>query len=809
MGGLIIDQSSGVRLSRRLAWKLYCGLGAAISLCSASQALAQNASSTAPVNLDLGSVLSTGSASPDVAALTQTPGTAPYESPSVAPLNSSQPTSEVSRHTAQNLLVPTQSWADIARLTPSVNNINPDGPGLMETSGPSLRGFQDGQYNLTFDGIPIGDSNDFTHHSTSFFTNSEIGQTIIDRGPGTAETVGDATFGGTISIRTINPLPVPTATLSGTYGSYDTFDGAARLDTGAFRNANGISGVFEVEHIKSNGALQNATQQRTNLFGKIVIPVSSSTTITLLADYNQLYQNPSIGATSDEMQALGWNYAYSNDPNSQAYWRYNNDHITTDMEYADVQSNFGGGWLYDGKIYTYAYYHHDLNGDDPNDQGVPGQYFTGVPGDAPAGATPLPGGAVPNEVVLTPGGAAQPGIPGEVFKNDYRSVGTIQRLQKDFDWGDIKAGLWFDHQVNTRFVQEVSLTNANAINYDPLDANGGLITPTNDYGSIDRLQHNQLYTFQPYGQLDWQPIDGLTLTAGVKWAYFRRALDAPVQQKTELLTGYTHNYQRLLPSFEAKYAFNPNLSGYFQAAEGFLAPNLNTYYTKAINVESVVPESTINFQTGIAYQDAHWALGGDLYTIHFQNFIDHAKLPVNGTNQTVYFNRGGVIYRGAEAEAAYSIGDGLTFFGNAGYNEAFQTSTGQHIQQAPQGTANFGGIYDANGVFASIIDQWTGGEYSTTTGTGLYANSPAKGDSPGGWYDPYNVVNVALGYTFHRDMPASVPVNLKLNLDNITNQKQIIFDNGTNGLGQTLYFRLTGFAAFVSLTVPIGLGAGA
>lgn len=781
---------------------LYLGLGGAIGLAATPAALAQSAQNTnAPVNLDLGSVLSSGNGSASAAALMTTPGTAPYESPSVAPLNSSQPTSVVSKHTADNLLIGTESWADIARLTPSVNNISPNGPGLMETTGPTIRGFKDGEYNVTFDGIPIGDSNDFTHHSTSFFTNSEIGETIIDRGPGTAETVGDATFGGTISIRTINPLPTPTATLEGTYGSYDTTDGAIRLDTGAFANANGTSGVFEVEHIQSNGALQNATQQRTNLFGKIVVPVSSSTTVTLLADYNQLYQNPPIGATSDEMQALGWNYAYSNDPNSQAYWRYNNDHITTDMEYIDVQSNFGSGWLYDGKIYTYAYYHHDLNGDDPNDQGVPGQYDTGPGGN-------LPSGAVPDEVVLTPGGTAQAGIPGQVFLNDYRSVGTIQRLQKDFDWGDIKTGFWFDHQVNTRFVQDVSLTNANAINYDPNDSNGGLVTPTNDYGSIERLQHNQLYTFQPYGQLDWRPIAGLTLTGGVKWAYFRRALDAPVQQKTELLTGYTHNYQKLLPSFEAKYDFTPNLSGYFQAAEGFLAPNLNTYYTKAINTDSLQPESTINFQTGVAYQDAHWALGGDLYTIHFQNYIASAKEVVNGTSETVFYNNGGAIFRGVEAEAAYSIGNGVTFFGNAGYNEAFQTSTGIHETEAPQGTANFGAIYDANGVFGSVIDQWTGGEYSGTSGTGTYANSPAAGDSPGGWYDPYNVVNIALGYTFNHQDPAKTPIKVKLNLDNVTDQKQPIFDNGTNGLGQTLYFRLTGFAAFVSLSVPIGLGSG-
>ena len=51
--------------------------------------------------------------------------------------------------------------------------------------------------------------------------------------------------------------------------------------------------------------------------------------------------------------------------------------------------------------------------------------------------------------------------------------------------------------------------------------------------------------------------------------------------------------------------------------------------------------------------------------------------------------------------------------------------------------------------------------------------------------------------------PEKTPVQVKLNLDNITNQKQIIFDNGTDAAGNLLYFRLTGFSAYASLTVPV------
>jgi len=287
------------------------------------------------------------------------------------------------------------------------------------------------------------------------------------------------------------------------------------------------------------------------------------------------------------------------------------------------------------------------------------------------------------------------------------------------------------------------------------------------------------------------------------------ALDAPVNQGTEVAQGYEHNYDKLLPSLEVKYSINPELSVYAQAAEGFLAPNLKDYYTTGINSQSLKPQSTLNFQTGFAYQDEHLALGGDIYDIHFQNFVQSHKL--GGVK--IFYNSGGAFYRGIEGEATYTFDDGFSFFGNAGYNQAYYTSlqngpnnayvNGVYVSNAPQFTSNVGIIYDKDGIYGSIIDQWTGGSYSGTNGIGSYANSPAIGKSPGGWYDPYNIVNLAAGYTFNHLNPNLTQVKLKLNLDNITDQKQVIGDNGTNNLGQTLYWVLPGTSAFVTLSVPV------
>ncbi|HQT39444.1 MAG TPA: TonB-dependent receptor [Acidocella sp.] len=751
---------------------------AGFAVLGAASAQAQTAAN-APVNLDLGSVLAASAANGSTD-YQDTPGTAPYEAPSVTPLNSTQPTSLVTQHTIENNFSSTQSYADFARLTPSVNSINPNGPGLAEALGPTIRGLQDGQYNVTFDGIPLGDSNDFTHHTTSFFADHDIGQTIVDRGPGTAETVGDATFGGTISIRSKDPLPDMTLTPYGSYGSYNTAQEGLQFDTGSISKLNGASAYFDAGHIKSDGALSYAHQERSNFLGKIVIPLGSNTTLTLFSSYQKLYQNPpNYGASVAQMQAFGnSNYAYNNNPNSQEYYKYNADYITTDMEYADLTSNIGNGWLYDGKLYTYGYYHHDLNTIDPFDSLPGGQSSNGMA----------------NQVQLTVNGAPVAGIPGETFGMTYRSFGTIQRLQKDFSFGDIKVGAWFDRQSDNRYVYEVSLTNGNAPNYD-LNTNGvGTVTPNNNNGTIARLQHNQLYTFQPYAQFDWKPIDGLTLTAGVKYAFFRRQLAAVVNQNTGISQGYEHNYGKLLPSFEARYKFNPNLSVYAQAAEGFLAPNLNTYYTTNITQQSVRPQSTLNFQLGTAYQNQHLALGADVYDIHFQNFIQS----IGKNPNKIFENIGGVFYRGVEGEATYTFDSGFSLFANGGYNQAYTTAGHVNVQMAPQFTTNAGLIYDRNGIYASVIDEWTGGEYS-----GNSTISPAVGKSPGGWYNPYNIVNVSAGYTFDHLMPHVNHLSVKLNVDNITNQNQFITDFGNDASGNPLYVKLTGVSAFFSVSVPM------
>jgi hypothetical protein len=159
-----------------------CACGFVVLPCFA---VAQNAGvKPAPLDVDLGAVTA------QEQIVSPMPGSAAYEAPSVAPMDATQPTAVISQQSIENNFSQTSSYSDIVKLSPSVSGTDPDGPGLMESQVLSIRGFQDGQYNVTFDGIPLvetapgGDPNDFAHHTTSYFMDNDVGSIDVDRGPG-------------------------------------------------------------------------------------------------------------------------------------------------------------------------------------------------------------------------------------------------------------------------------------------------------------------------------------------------------------------------------------------------------------------------------------------------------------------------------------------------------------------------------------------------------------------------------------------------------------------------------------------------
>ena len=65
-------------------------------------------------------------------------------------------------------------------MAPGTFAVNPNGIGLGD-SKVFFRGFQDGQFTMTFDGIPWNDTNSPSHHSWAFFPGQWLGATDFKR----------------------------------------------------------------------------------------------------------------------------------------------------------------------------------------------------------------------------------------------------------------------------------------------------------------------------------------------------------------------------------------------------------------------------------------------------------------------------------------------------------------------------------------------------------------------------------------------------------------------------------------------------
>ena len=93
-------------------------------------------------------------------------GSASAVAPTQSSLQATEPQSVITREFIELSVAPTAEYSRIVNIAPSLSGDSANGPGLSETKT-TMRGFADDQYNVTFDGIPWGDTNNPAHHSTS------------------------------------------------------------------------------------------------------------------------------------------------------------------------------------------------------------------------------------------------------------------------------------------------------------------------------------------------------------------------------------------------------------------------------------------------------------------------------------------------------------------------------------------------------------------------------------------------------------------------------------------------------------------
>lgn len=677
------------------------------------------------------------------------------QAPTSSRLDVLQPQSEISLERIANTMVPTADYATIANLAPGVSNIETNGPGLSEAKHTTLRGFDDNSYNVTFDGIPFGDQNDWSHHTTSYFPAKLIGKTVVDRGPGTASTIGQATFGGTIAMYSKDPREdmafIPTLSR----GSWDTQLAHYEFNTGKMAGLNNGSAIASFQHMVTDGYRTASDMKRDTYYVKYLQPLGERTLLTVLSTYNSIhFSNPGT-VTQAQIDTLGRNYGLSNVPFATDNRLYNFQDKQADFSYVGIDSRLSDNWELSNKAYTY--YYNNESREAPKTKAVSG---------------------VVNNI-------------GSFKVNRYRTYGDYLVLTRKDDLGTFKTGLWVDYTRNPRFLYGLNYTNSGATDRDVLTTTVQFApVAANPLTAVGAPLYNYSYkmlewahTLQGFAEYELH-AGALTVNGGLKYFQFKRTLAADINQtKSRLPLNYSHTDSKTLPYLSANYLFTPTWSAYAQIAQGLLSPNLNQFYVDTPANNTIVPAQTMNYQAGTVYKTDRFNADADIYYIDFRNYA--YKGPTNSAGDPLYIGvASGAKYSGIELEGTYYVGSGLSVYANYSQARAKFKGSDLDVPTVPKSTMALGFVYERNGFFSSLtdkfVDSWA--VYDTITNPDVAGGGATRRQDS----DKYWLADLSLGYGAKVNSSFMKSYKLRMQVSNLLNKKVQVL-NGIDALPANAY----------------------
>jgi len=194
----------------------------------------------------------------------------------------------------------------------------------------------------------------------------------------------------------------------------------------------------------------------------------------------------------------------------------------------------------------------------------------------------------------------------------------------------------------------------------------------------DRDMENNTESFAWYGQADFEIIENLTLTAGLRWTDEKKTVDidfldaagAVVFTEDDIPSPDAFSTVRWTPRFALQYAMSDDVMVYASATNGFKSGGWNARSTTANSFRSFDEEKVWSYEAGLRseFLDNRLRLNLTVYDANYDDIQIATVLP--GTATFVTENGGNTNNRGAEIEASALVTDGLTVFANIGFMDA-------------------------------------------------------------------------------------------------------------------------------------------
>jgi iron complex outermembrane receptor protein len=696
-------------------------------------------------------------------------------------LDATSARTEISTAFIKNFIAPTSDFAEVVNLAPGTFSLNSNGIGLGQGKT-FFRGFSDGQYTITFDGIPFEDTNSPTHHSWASFPSQWISSTDFDRSPGQVSEFGPTNFGGSINLKSPELQADPDIRGTFSYGSFNTRLYQMDFDSGLFGPGKKNAILGDINQMTSDGYQTLNNQQRDAGYAKLQHRFSDKTSLSLYGGVVDIWNNTpnTTNPTRVQVAQYGDNFLLDSTPTCTTvtlncpvangspdpyYVGYNTYHVQTDFEYADFNSYLGNGWKFDTKAYTTRYWNKQFyqNGSTVN-----------LSASKPSGVDKL---------------------------NGYRHAGDTLVVSREMKWGTFRTGAWYDWAYTDRYQV-------------PSNILSQLNTPLGNFH-----EHFITQTFQPFAEFEAHPTRRLVVTAGIKAADYSMALNqyqdngktvgclggvastqagtgAPICIGGAAFASHSVNYNNWLPSLTARYSVLGNWSVYGQFAEGSVIPPSNVFDVPG-GIVLTPPKPTLakTYQAGSVLKFNRWTLDLDAYYVHFQNGYSSYTDPT--TLEPVFVATGPSNTKGIEAESNVVLGYGFHLYGNVSFGSA-KYQGGPNYPNGGQWVANTPNNVEA----VSLMWQHTNwdvgltekrvGRYFNDNGSLTYLIGGIKVPVPVDQaitIDPFNLVNVFVNYTV-KNASHFRGTKIQFALNNLANSHSLV--------GVTPAIAATASAPFVS-----------
>ncbi len=694
-------------------------------------------------------------------------------------LDATSAKTEISSTQIHDFMAPVADFAEVIQQAPNAFSLNPNGIGLGQGKS-YFRGFQDGQYTMTFDGIPFEDTNTPTHHSWASFPSQWISSTDFDRSPGLSSDFGPTNFGGSINMKSPELQADPDITGTFGYGSWNTKLYQLDFDSGLLGSAKKDAILMDINAMTSDGYQTYNNQKRDAGYGKYQHRFSPRASLTLYGGVVDIFNNTpnTTNPTRAQVAAFGDNYLLDNTATCTAiifvnchvlrtgqpdpyYFGYEHYHVQTDFEYASYTTDFGNGWKIDTKLYTTRYWNK--------------QFYQN-------GAT----------VTLT---TAKPS--GVDKLNGYRHAGDTFIVTHESAWGTFRAGAWYDWAYTDRYQY-------------PSNPVTQLDTPFPNFH-----EHFITESFQPFAEYEWRPARKLAITAGIKAADYKMDLNqyqdtkptvgclggasgkdpatgAPICIGGAAFVAHQINYNNWLPTLTTRYAVNDVWSMYAEFAEGSVIPPSGVFdVTGGVVLTPPKPTLAKTYQLGSVLKHNRWTFDADMYYVHFQNGYDSYYDPIAA--DTLYVATGPSNTKGIEAESNVALGYGFSIYGNVSVGSA-KYQTGRNIPNGGEWVANtptdIEGLnllyqhrnWDIGYVFKRVGSYWQDNGSLSYAIPGAALPIPYPVDMAAK-INPWSLVNLFFNYTV-KGSSALRGSKLQLAVNNLANSHALV--GLTPGNGPTL-----------------------